>query len=237
MPILTAYNPYPKPQRSSLDRLIVMRGDRCTLYAPNALTVLAATSIVVSNAAYVRSLGTTRGDVIKGSLPSTVTPQPGQVISIPTQPDGWFLIVKRLYLTHTLSSNPGNSISMLALPQTLTLTREALADPVTNPVDIYNAPYKNATGAPIDTQSLLTIHVGFNNGLDPLINAPEGDTPTGTVRLYTPLGVPVQQGDRATLLGLPMIVEQTNTLYADGSPYCAMLLFGETSGNDAVPRT
>lgn len=225
------------------DRLITRRGDAATLYEPDGVSSPTTIQVVVSSVRSVPLLGN-RGDVVAGHVASTVAAWPGQVVAIPAQPPGWYLVAKTLQVSRAALFDPGTSLVLLALPGTLTVQRAVASTPParTNP---YNEPaYLTSAGYPAGDTAEVTVRCGVSNQFDPLSESIAGPLPAGVVTVYVPLGADVRKDDGVVDLSVPgttdttaYVVQQVNRLYADGTAYALQLILDSGAGAGWAPSS
>lgn len=214
------------------DRLITQRGDAATLYGPDGVSTPAEIQVVVSSARAVPLLGN-RGDVVAAHVASTVTVTPGQVVAIPVQPPGWYLVAKTLQVSRGALFDPGTSLVLLALPGTLTVQR-AVAPTTGGVLDSYGAPRRvDAQGSPAGiTTEQFVVRAGFSNEFDPLTEAVEGVVPGALETVYVPLGSGLLVDDQVTLPdGRTTRIQTLNHLYADGVAYALQGILATSVGS------
>jgi hypothetical protein len=193
-----------------------------TLYASDGVSTPLSTTMVFSNLRYVLMIGTQRGNIIVGLLPSSVTAAPGQVIQV-TSTGRWYVIAKVSDESVPFLYNPGVSVALLRLPDVLTVTRT---------VQAVTPMHRNGFGEPYSpsdtTVTTRTIRAGDSNGNDPFTGQDLGPLPKGVYTLYCPLGSDVQLGDQLTLRdGTKGTVQQKNPADADGDYYAWQLLVNQ----------
>lgn len=218
---------WPPPPDTPFDDLITEGGSPATLYASDGASGAQAISIVVSNVHYVTTIGTERGNAIRGHVPSTVRVTAGQVLNVPALNPAWFVVVKTLLLSRTFLFDPGTTLTCFALPYQLTVTRVRAASVPMQHRTGYGEPRTPAAVS----ETARTIRAGFSNDNDPWASTDLGAYPKGVTTVYAPAGSDVQLADMVVLPdGRQAVVQQKNLLNADGQSYALQLLLDASGG-------
>ena len=222
------------------DLYIGSDGDNATLYDTDGASNPQSVTVLFSNIAFVRMIGTARGNVVRAFFLSTQAVLPGQVLQIPSAPNpGYFVIVKVLQGSEGFIINPGTEAAMLPLPYLVSIIRPSSAQQAAP----RNAWFELAGTSPTDTTGHIPgtgvshqVRAGFSNSNDPIGEAVVGPTQNGLFTAYTPVRADIQLGDQVLLLdGRPAQVETLDTLYADGAAYALQPILRVGAGSGLSP--
>lgn len=223
---------------SFTDSLIQNKGAPCTLYGDDGVSNPTPTSIYVTNSPFVRMLGTSRGEVLLGRLPSTLDLSSGQLLAVPALPALWYVLVKQVHRTggSTFFARM-HTVALLALPLALRYERLAITVPTSARNALGEPAFTTGAGTPILGEPLQrgAVHAAYANQNDPLLmpaTQPQGPLPAGSTTIYVPLGCGLSLADTITLVeGTPAIVQQVNRVDANGEPYALQLVLFDTAGS------